>query len=357
VNRIRQGLSGGCPGTKPCCTLAGVGQAFPGSLLGLLLLVSSTTLQADEHSFLQRPEVQEYIRAVSSEHGLDQHRVAGLFADIKPRPGVLEAISRPAERVLNWRDYRPIFMTRKRMLAGQQFMREHRDVLQRAEQQYGVPASVIAAVIGVESWFGRAKGKVPALESLATLAFDYPPRASFFRHELTEFLQLTDEEGWDALAVRGSYAAAMGMPQFIASSYRRYAVDFNDDGERDLFSSMDDVIGSVANYFAEHGWRRGQPIAAEWLGAGKPHEAITGLLREPLEPEIAPLALRELGFPAEGDQPVSVMRLMGKGGEETWVGYTNFYTITRYNHSRLYAMAVFQLSRELAVSMALAKTK
>jgi len=320
------------------------------SVTCLLLLALATPVAAGDKNFLHRAEVRDYIHSISAEHSLDQHIVAGLFADIFPRPSVIEAISKPAERVLTWRDYRPIFLTDKRKRAGIAFMQEHQALLQRAEQEFGVPASVIAAIVGVETSFGRIPGKHPALETLATLAFDYPPRAKFFRQELTEFLLLANEEDWDALAIRGSYAAAMGMPQFISSSYRRYAVDFDDDGQRNLFASRADVVGSVANYLAVHGWRSGEPVASRWETTAAQAKSASALVRDSLKPSIAPETVRDLGFDAEGERPVTVLQLRGKGGEETWVGYTNFYAITRYNHSNLYAMAVFQLSAELAAA-------
>ena len=297
-------------------------------------------------NFLQRSVVQEYIRQVSTERGLDQHQVAGLFAHIASQPGILKAIARPAERRLTWREYRPIFLGAERIEQGRQFMQEHHEVLSRAEREYGVPAAIITAIIGVETFYGRLTGKHGALESLATLAFDYPPRAAFFLAELGEFLQLADHEGWNALEVRGSYAAAMGLPQFISSSYRQYAVDFDGDGRRDLFSSVADAIGSVANYLKHHGWRAGLPIATQWRAKDSISKAAS-LLRRSLRPAIHPQVLRDAGFAAEGQRHVSVMQLDGSKGGEIWVGYSNFYSITRYNHSQLYAMAVYQLSSEL----------
>jgi len=163
---------------------------------------------------------------------------------------------------------------------------------------------------------------------VATLAFDYPPRAKFFKSELSEFLVLSQAEKWDTAAIKGSYAGAMGWPQFISSSYRHYAIDFDNDGKRDLFNSVEDVIGSVANYLSQHGWSTNEPIAALLPVTAKQSQAVKGLLRKSLKPAIAPAQLHALGFKVDGTKPVSVMNFQGKGGEEAWVGYKNFYLVS-----------------------------
>ena len=300
--------------------------------------------------FLAREDVREWIRRTSEERGLDRHRVSGLFARLESREDILEKIAAPAERTLTWREYRPIFLGDERIESGRAFLAEHAAVFARAEERFGVPPHVVAAIIGVETFYGRYRGRDGVLESLATLAFDYPPRAGFFAGELAEFLVLSENEGWNALEIKGSYAGAMGMPQFISSSYRAYAVDFDEDGGIDLFDDIDDVVGSVANYLARHGWRRGEPVAARWTPSASAREAARALVRERLQPAVAPESVARLGFDgaaAAGDAPLSVMTFAGSGGEEFWVGYTNFYAITRYNHSRLYALAVHQLAEAL----------
>ena len=301
-------------------------------------------------TFLAREDVRDWIRRTSAERGLDRHRVAGLFARLETREDILEKIAAPAERTLTWREYRPIFLGESRVEAGRAFLAEHAAVFARAEERFGVPAHVIAAIIGVETFYGRYRGRDGVLEALATLAFDYPPRAAFFASELAEFLVLAEAEGWNALEIKGSYAGAMGLPQFISSSYRAYAIDFDDDGSIDLFDDIPDVIGSVANYLARHGWRRGDAVATRWTPAASERDAVRALVRERLEPAVAPGTVARLGFDgaaAAGDERLSVMTFAGSGGEEFWVGYTNFYAITRYNHSRLYALAVHQLAEAL----------
>ena len=324
-------------------------------ITGLVLCLAGT---AHGSEFLERNEVRQFIREVAAEHQLDQHRLAGHFTGLSSQQGIIDAISTPAERTLTWGEYRGIFLKNKRIEQGREFISEHRSLLSRATEEFGVPASVITAIIGVETFYGRITGKHKVIEALATLAFDYPPRAKFFRAELEEFLVLSTKEGWDPAQIKGSYAGAMGYPQFISSSYRQYAVDFDGDGKRDLHGNIADVIGSVANYLAVHGWKADAPVASRWQTAdGKDvgdRADVIALKRKSLKPQIALSTIKNLGYKpdlpsvfdqAERDEEfVSVMLLQGLDKQETWVGYKNFYVITRYNHSHLYAMAVLQLS-------------
>ncbi len=303
--------------------------------------------------FDEREAVQAFADELVESQGLDAERVLTLLGSVSPLQGVVDAISTPAERVLTWADYRPIFIKPGRIERGRKFLNEHAAIFKNAEARFGVPREIIAAIIGVETWYGRYTGSYQVLASLATLAFDYPPRADFFRSELAEFLRLTHEEKLDPQVIVGSYAGAMGLPQFISSSYLAYAIDFDGDGQRDLFGSPGDAIGSVANYLAEHGWQNGGPIATAWSAAdvaGRDSDlgnSIDALLSDSLEPSVDPQRVSTLGLPLAGEAPVSVMRLEGADGDEHWVGHQNFYSITRYNHSALYAMAVSQLSEEL----------
>jgi membrane-bound lytic murein transglycosylase B len=221
-------------------------------------------------------------------------------------------------------------------------------VLARAEQAYGVPPEIVTAIIGVETWYGRYMGKYRVLDALATLAFDYPPRSRFFRSELAQYLLMTREQGLDPLALKGSYAGAMGYGQFISSSYRHYAVDFDDDGVANILNNPVDAIGSVANYFREHRWQRGEPVADQ-LDADLP--AGSALLTKSLKPELEVADYRTAGLPVpesvSGDLPARALRLKAENEHELWLTYRNFYVITRYNHSHLYAMAVHQLAQAL----------
>ncbi len=306
-------------------------------------------------NYLQRADVREFLDQLSLDSGLDRNALAGILARAQRQQSIIDAISTPAERTLNWAQYRPIFLKQKRIDQGREFMREHAELLERATATYGVPANIITAIIGVETFYGRITGSHDVLDSLATLAFDYPPRSTFFRSELAEFLTLSAAEGWDPHERQGSYAGAMGVPQFISSSYRAYAVDFDGDGKRDLFDSMADVIGSVANYFAVHGWKQGAPVAERWsFPDGNIPAEVRSLVRSSLTPVIAGDTVAALGFAGSslaagtrGKEHLSVMVLEGAEGEEAWVAYRNFYVITRYNHSRLYAMAVLQLAQSI----------
>jgi membrane-bound lytic murein transglycosylase B len=312
------------------------------SFFALLFIFVSLNVQAD---YSQRSDVQQFIGEMVEKHGFDRNDLELKFALAKKLDGVLEAIAKPAEKVLTWREYRPIFVTSKRTRRGNDFLRVHDETLKRAEKEFGVPAEIITAIIGVETYYGRLSGKTQVFDSLVTLGFDYPPRSRFFLSELEQFLLLTREENIDVSVIRGSYAGAMGMPQFISSSYREYAVDFDGDGKRDLWNSTADVIGSVANYFKVHGWKTGGQVVVPARVEGqieetrnrlKPHTDISDLAKQGVVPEVA----------VDNDAKATVITLQGKRGKEYWLGLDNFYVITRYNHSAMYAMAVYQLSQE-----------
>lgn len=282
------------------------------------------------------------------EHDFDRAYLKTLFKNVKVRTKVLDAIKSPAERKKKWFEYRPIFLTEARINGGIAYWQEHQQVLQDAEEQYGVPAEIIVAIIGVETYYGRLTGKHPVFDSLVTLGFDYPKRSKFFLSELEHYLLLCREEGFDPTALLGSYAGAMGRGQFISSSYRRYAVDHNQDGKRDLWGSDEDAIGSVANYFHEHGWKTNNVVTSSAQYNGDPGRVDAA---NTLKPSFTYGELNAQGFVA--DMPVglqeklSLFVLDGDKGKEYWLGHHNFYVITRYNHSEMYAMAVFQLSQEI----------
>ena len=324
----------------------------------LLLFVVLTTgcasdaVDAAAEGYAGRPDVQQFI-AEMAEEGFDPEELNALFADAKYQQSIVDAISRPAERVLTWASYQDIFLNERRVQAGADFIKAHQSTFQRAEAEYGVPTEVVAAIIGVETLYGRITGKYRVIDSLSTLAFDYPPRSKFFRSELKQFLLLAREEQQSPLKPLGSYAGAMGYGQFISSSYRHYAVDFDGDGVRDIWNNPVDAIGSVANYLAEHGWQRGGGITVPVTLAGA---EPTDVFNVSLLPNRMASDLSTLGVlvepPLKGDEEVSPMRLEGKSGAEYWLGLKNFYVITRYNHSKLYAMAVFQLSERIKAAQA-----
>jgi len=303
-------------------------------------------------NYAQRADVKQFINEMVYKHGFDRTYLEAQFASAERLDNVLESIAKPAERVLTWKQYRPIFVTSKRSEKGKKFIAEYNAVLQRAEKEYGVPVEIIAAIIGVESYYGKHTGKYTVFDSLTTLGFDYPPRSAFFKSELKQFLLLSKEEDISIDKMTGSYAGAMGMPQFISSSYRNYAVDFDGDGKRDLWNSIADVIGSVANYFSQHGWQTGAAVVhpvtvnnksiVKEKNSLKPYSTLKQLKSQGV-------ALKNIpGNQGPGDaEEVTLLKLKGKEGDEYWLGFNNFYVITRYNHSALYAMAVYQLSEEL----------
>lgn len=295
----------------------------------------------------QRPDVQAFIDGVAQRHDFEAGALRQLFQQVEIHPEIIEAMERPYE-AKPWHQYRPIFVTQARMEEGAEFLRRHHSTLQRAEAKYGVPAEIITAILGVESRYGRYRGKYRVLDSLATLGFDYPRRSKFFLQELEAFLLLSREEQLDPLAITGSYAGAMGKPQFISSSYRHYAVDFDGDGVRDLLDNNADAIGSVANYLARHGWQRNQPVAVPVRPAAEAPAVMDRLKR----PDTEIRQWRQRGYipdePVSADLKADLIVLENETGQEYWLGLQNFYAITRYNHSALYAMAVYQLSQGIA---------
>jgi len=303
-------------------------------------------------NYAQRTDVKQFINEMVDKHGFDRTYLETQFATAKRLDNVLESIARPAEKTLTWKQYRPIFVTSKRINKGKKFIAQYRGILQRAEKEYGVPVEIIAAIIGVESYYGRHTGRYTVFDSLTTLGFDYPPRAKFFKSELTQFLLLSKEENISIEKMTGSYAGAMGLPQFISSSYRHYAVDFDGDGKRDLWNSIPDVIGSVANYFSQHGWQAGATVVhpvtvkdksvVKQKNSRKPY-----IMLKQLESQGVALKKSPKTTGVDKTEKVTLLELKGKKGDEYWVGLKNFYVITRYNHSVLYAMAVYQLSEKL----------
>lgn len=316
-------------------------------LVVLLLLMLPVLASAGDYA--EREEVRAFVSELAAEADFDERELLSLFSHAEFKQSIVDAISRPAEKTLNWAEYQDIFLTERRLKEGLAFMAENREALEAARDRYGVPPVVVTAIIGVETFYGRIAGSYRVLDALATLSFDYPPRSRFFSRELKQFILLAREERKMITDFTGSYAGAMGMGQFIPSSYRRYAVDFDEDGARDIWNNPTDAIGSVANYLAEHGWRRHAPVTQEVNTGTVPEEAFNVSLK----PSRSLGELLEMGL--EPSQPlvvnaeerVSPMRLAGKAGDEYWLGFHNFYVITRYNHSKLYAMAVYQLSERL----------
>lgn len=313
----------------------------------LLLAACASAPSADGVApFSERADVQSFIDDMVQRHGFDREQLRAWLDEVEIRNDIIEAISRPAE-AKPWYEYRPIFLQRARIDGGADFWARHAEALQRAEEQYGVPAEIITAIIGVETRYGSHKGRYRVMDALATLGFEYPPRAKFFRSELEHYLLLTREEDIEPFEMKGSYAGAMGQPQFISSSFRRYAIDFDGDGHRDLWDNPTDAIGSVANYLKENGWERGGGIAVPAAASGD----VEALLKDGVKPARPLKELKAQGVTTaaalDDAKPAALIAFQQEDGPEYWLGLQNFYVITRYNRSPLYAMAVYQLSEEI----------
>jgi membrane-bound lytic murein transglycosylase B len=318
-----------------------------GKFFLLLIGLWVTTVPAN---YAIQPQAQDFIKAMVLLHGFDEAKLTQLFLQAERKDSILKAIARPAEKRKAWFEYRALFIEKKRIANGRSFLAKHRQVLGEVERRYGVPAEVIVAITGVETSYGAFTGTFRILDALATLAFDYPPRSPFFTKELEHYLLLSRDENWDALSKRGSYAGAMGMPQFMPSSYRKYAVDFDGDEVRDLFSNPADIFGSVANYFRNHGWLPGRPVVQRVSVSGTAWQALLNDTRFPRHQvaELKAAGVRGLeGYP--DDLLVGLIEFDGGNkGLEYWAAFPNFYAITEYNRSLMYAMAVFQLSEAIA---------
>lgn len=309
-------------------------------IASLSLAISSCVMSAT-----LRPEDTTRLQVLSQQTGVSMSELMQAVQEANYRQPVLDAFTRTAESK-PWYQYRDLFITDKRILDGANFWRAHAAALRRAEQQYNVPASIIVAIIGVETFYGTQMGKHPILDSLYTLAFYHPTRTDFFSKEFVNYVKLGNQQGWDLRIPLGSYAGAMGMGQFMPSSYLAYAVDFDQDGHKDLFNNADDAIGSVANYFHVHGWTMGQPVAAQ-ASITQPNAANLVTPRVDLKQTWSQLMAHGVRSTADiaGNTPVSLIQLEQPGYSEYWVAQHNFYVITRYNKSPLYAMAVYDLSK------------
>ncbi len=289
------------------------------------------------------PGIPEFIDDMVAKHKFKRDELVNMFQHAEHQQAVIDAINSPAT-AKPWIDYRAVFVNDDNIREGLEFWRKHGRTLYRAERKYGVPPSIIVALLGVETHFGERTGKFRTLDALTTLAFDYPRRADFFRRELENYLVLSREQDFGLMKVRGSYAGALGIPQFMPSSYRKYAVDFNHDGKLDLLRDPIDAIGSVANYFSQFGWKRGEPVAARVMVS---EDQCLGSLLESRPVE----AWEQAGVKAQEDLPkddnARLMDFSVNDGKEFWLAFHNFEVITRYNNSDFYAMSVYQLSEAL----------
>lgn len=307
---------------------------------------SSSSAVERAHFDLNRADIQQYVEQASSQ-GLTREQVLQALAAAEPQPQILDAMSRPIEKTLDWWEYRARFVSPERIAAGVQLWREHKELLDQIATEYQVPPEYLVGLLGVETRYGRTTGRYRVLDSLATLAFDYPPRSNYFRKELTEFLLLAHEDGLDVLSIKGSYAGAMGALQFMPSSYRRFAVSEEHHARRDLWADWGDIFASIANYLHQAGWQYEAPVLSEaQLKAGQTANLVTGKLHGET---VATLRASGLTIATQlpDDTPAILLAANEQGAPGYRVGFHNFYVLTRYNSSPLYAMAVFDLAQAI----------
>src|SRR5580692_11907813 len=297
---------------------------------------------------IKRPEVKDFIAHMADTSSFTKRQLRTLLKAARSQPAIIDAMDRPAEKAKPWFDYRPIFVTERRIREGAEFWAAHRQALDQASIRSGVPPEYLAAILGVETYYGRLTGSYRVLDALATLAFDYPARAPFFRDELEQFLLLSRDAGLNPLSVKGSYAGAMGAPQFMPSNYRHYAVDADADGHIDLWTNWPDICASVGNYLKEHGWITGEPVLSE-ASVDPDKTADLGGRTLDLSETVGSLHAKGVSFdsPLAADAPALLVAVDETDGVHWRVGYNNFYVITTYNHSALYAMAVYELAAAL----------
>jgi membrane-bound lytic murein transglycosylase B len=320
-------------------------RALPGLKCLLLVALALWSLRPACALDVKRADVKEFIAHMAETSSFKKRQLRKLLKAAQSQPAIIEAMDRPAEKAKLWFEYRPIFLTERRIREGTDFWIAHRQALDQASVRSGVPPEYLAAILGVETYYGRLTGSYRVLDALATLAFDYPARAKFFRDELEQFLLLTRDARFDPLRVKGSYAGAMGAPQFMPSNYRRYAVDAEADGHIDLWTNWADVCASVGNYLKEHGWNAGEPVLSEASVEADKAPELDGR-KLAISETVGSLRSKGVSFDSSlsADAPALLIAADDADGVHWRVGYNNFYVITRYNHSALYAMAVNDLA-------------
>jgi membrane-bound lytic murein transglycosylase B len=302
----------------------------------------------------KRSDVKEFISHMVDSYGFKKRALRKLLRGAELQPAIVEAMAKPAEKAKLWYEYRPIFVTERRIQEGVEFWTAHRQALDQASVHSGVAPEYLAAILGVETFYGRRTGTYRVLDALVTLSFEYPPRGKFFRDELEQFLLLTRDGRLNAKSVKGSYAGAMGVPQFMPSNYRRYAIDADANGRIDLWSDWPDVCASVGNYLKEHGWNAGEPVLGEATVAPENAADLDGR-KLALSETVGSLNAKGVSFdsPLPAEAPAILVAVDEADGVHWRVGYNNFYVITRYNHSALYAMAVYELATAVKQRMLL----
>lgn len=344
------GNPGETPGKNPYGNRARARAACLLSSLALLVSVVAVDARAGRaappaESYAERQDVRAFMAEMATQHGFDRTELENMFAHTRHEAAVIKAILPPKDpSVRSWQTYRSRFVEPRRIAAGLAFRAANAATLAQAEARYGVPADIILAIIGVETIYGRYTGRFNVFGALTTLAFDYPPRAELFRRELEALLLLAREQQRSPLSYKGSFAGAIGLPQFLPSSMRRWGTDNDGDGEIDLSGSSSDAIGSVANFLAAHGWEKDGPITVPARLSGDP----APLIAEGIRPQRTPAEMSAVDAPDVPQQPAALIDLITpNAATEYWLGYNNFYVLTRYNRSSFYAMAVFQFAQAL----------
>lgn len=317
-------------------------------LWAMMLAAGTTSCSATQPASNLRPEIDNFITEMVNRHGFSRNELETAFNQVRFQPSVLKLISAPASAI-SWNEYRGRFVNAQRIKGGVDFWNTHAQDLARASKIYGVPEEIIVAIIGIETSYGATTGNHRVIDALTTLAFDFPRRADFFREELEHYLLLAKEQRFDLFGIKGSYAGAIGVPQFMPGSYRRYAVDFDGDGQIDLANNAADAIGSVANYLKAYGWQSNEPIA---IRARATTEALQVFLDAGIEPSYSVAHLRQAGIVPINNAPsdeslAALIELNDQGERQLWLGFRNFYVITRYNRSTFYAMSVFELAKAI----------
>ena len=314
----------------------------------IILSVIAINFHSAQASTNQEAEKSLLIDELIQEHGFDEQYVLNIFENMKFLPELIESISRPAERTKTWPEYRKIFVTNKRIAAGVLFAKQHEEIINRAASEMGIPKKILLGILGVETSFGRIQGNYKVVDSLYTLATGYPPRSKFFRSELINLFYLCREEGFSILDIKGSYAGAMGAPQFISSSYRNYAVDGDADGKVDLFNSWDDVLMSIGNYLKENGWEASGPIYSRYPAN---ELKLSKLSSKTIRPTSTIQDLLDEGIRIDGFEKDDIAQLIRLDGfddrDDSYIGHHNFYVITTYNRNVMYALVVIQLGEAI----------
>ena len=316
-----------------------------------LFLIFSITLcsgQALYADYSSREEVIEFIEYMSKKHNFDKPYLESIFLNAFHQEKVIRIMNRQPEGTMTWARYKGIMVTESRISAGKEFITTYKSDLKRAQKVYGVPAEIIASIIGIETRYGRITGNTRVIDALSTLAFDYPRRAKFFKIQLEEFLLLSKEEGLNPEEIKGSIAGAMGYGQFMPDSYRDYAVDFDKDGSRDILNNPVDAIGSVANFLSKKGkWKPNTPIAIKAKSL-----SLNGPIKSSFKPNMTSIDLEKMGLETTENIPGNLkfvpISLDLDEGHEYWLGFDNYNSISRYNRSKLYVMAVFEFSNKLS---------